>query len=71
VPFSVELYAVDVDVDDLIHATEVADAYAKDVFFGYDASNAAAAVRRMRADQRRGVTHRPDGNEHTDDADDS
>jgi len=56
-PFSIELYAVNVDVDDLIHATEVASAYAKDVLFGYDASNAAAALRRMRAETREGVTH--------------
>ncbi|WP_129116899.1 hypothetical protein [Halegenticoccus tardaugens] len=56
-PFSVELYAVNVDVDDLVHATEVAEAYAKDVLFGYDASNAAAAIRRKRADEREGVTH--------------
>ncbi|WP_101297601.1 glycoside hydrolase family 18 protein [Halegenticoccus soli] len=56
-PFSIELYAVNVDVDDLVHATEVAEAYAKDVFFGYDASNAAAAIRRKKADAREGVTH--------------
>ncbi|SEO79420.1 hypothetical protein SAMN04487948_105179 [Halogranum amylolyticum] len=55
-PFSLELYAVDVDIDDLVHATEVADAYAKDVFFGYDASNAAATLRRMKADERAGKT---------------
>ncbi|EJN61432.1 alpha-amylase family protein [Halogranum rubrum] len=55
-PFSIELYAVDVDIDDLIHATEVADAYAKDVFFGYDASNAAATLRRMKADEQEGKT---------------
>lgn len=60
VDISVELYAVDVDVDDLIHATEVADAYSTNVYFGYDASNAAAALRRMNADNRDGVTHRPD-----------
>ncbi|WP_423751575.1 hypothetical protein [Salinirarus marinus] len=59
-PFSIELYAVDVDVDDLIHAAEVAEAYANDVLFGYDASNAAAAIRRKRAEARDGVTH---GNE--------
>ncbi len=59
-PFSVELYAVEVDVDNLIHATEVADAYAKDVFFGYDASNAAAALRRKKADARDGVTYGKD-----------
>lgn len=55
-PFSIELYAVDVDIDDLIHATEVAEAYAKDVFFGYDASNASATLRRMKADKREGKT---------------
>ena len=56
-PFSIELYAVDVDIDNLIHATEVADAYAKDVYFGYDAGNAQAALRRMKADEREGVSH--------------
>ena len=54
---SVELYAVDVDVDALVHATEVAGAYADDVTLGYDASQASAALRRMRADEREGVTH--------------
>jgi hypothetical protein len=58
--FSVELYAVDVDVDALVHAAEVAEAYAANVYFGYDASRAAAAVRRKRADARGGVTHRPE-----------
>jgi hypothetical protein len=58
---AVELYAVDVDVDDLVDAVEVADAYADDVFFGYDASTATAAIRRRSADGREGVTHRPDG----------
>jgi hypothetical protein len=56
-PFSIELYAVDVDVDDLIHAAEVADSYGKDTFFGYDASNAQAAIRRKNADERDGVSH--------------
>ncbi|MFC4359922.1 hypothetical protein ACFO0N_18400 [Halobium salinum] len=56
-PFSVELYAVEVDIDALVHATEVAEAYANGVFFGYDASNAAAAVRRKDADRREGVSH--------------
>ena len=59
-PFSLELYAVNVDVDDLIHATAVAETYAKDVFFGYDANNAAAALRRKDADERDGEVHRPD-----------
>jgi len=64
-PFSIELYAVDVTVDDLVHATEVAEAYAENVYFGYDASNAAAAIRRKDADSRGGVTHRPDGDGQT------
>ncbi len=57
--FSVELYAVDIDIDDLIHAAEVASAYGDSVLFGYDASNARAALRRMRADGREGVSHGP------------
>ncbi|GAB7013385.1 hypothetical protein [Halolamina salina] len=56
-PFSIELYAVDVDVDNLIHAAEVAERYGKDTFFGYDASNAQAAIRRKTADEREGVSH--------------
>ena len=59
-PFSIELYAVDVDVDNLIHAAEVADEYAKDVLFGYDAAQASAAIRRKRADERAGKSHGPD-----------
>ena len=59
-PFSVELYAVDVDLDDLVHATRVAKEYGEHVYFGYDASNAAAAIRRKGADANPGVTHRPD-----------
>ncbi|PGF14766.1 hypothetical protein CP556_00615 [Natrinema sp. CBA1119] len=56
-PFNIELYAVNVDVDNLIHATEVAEEYANGVFFGYEASNGRAALRRMQADEREGVTH--------------
>ncbi len=54
-PFSIELYAVDVDIDNLIHAMEVAEEYAESVLFGYDASNARAALRRRSADERDGV----------------
>jgi len=57
---AIELYAVDVDVDALIHATEVATATADAVYFGYDASNAQAAIRRMTAETRDGVTHGTD-----------
>jgi hypothetical protein len=59
-PVSVELYAVDVDVDNLIGAAEVAETYAKDVFFGYDAAQASAAIRRKNADTRTGETYSPD-----------
>jgi len=53
-PFSVELYAVDVEVDALVHAAEVAEAYADGVWFGYDAGTAQAAIRRMDAESREG-----------------
>ncbi|MFT4933317.1 MAG: hypothetical protein ACI91T_003222 [Natronomonas sp.] len=53
-PFSVELYAVDVDVDALVHAAEVVEAYADGVWFGYDAGTAQAAIRRMDAESREG-----------------
>ncbi|WP_299333347.1 hypothetical protein [Haloplanus sp.] len=59
----VELYAVEVDVDALVDATTVAEAYADAVYFGYDASNTAAAIRRLRADRRDGVTHGDEGSE--------
>ncbi|MFB6141436.1 MAG: hypothetical protein ABEJ26_13495 [Halosimplex sp.] len=59
-PFSIELYAVDVDIDNLVHATEVAEGYAESVLFGYDASNARATVRRMGADAREGKSFGPD-----------
>ena len=58
-PFSVELYAVDVDVGNLVHATEVAASYGESVLFGYDAGNARAAVRRIRADTRDGESYGP------------
>jgi hypothetical protein len=63
VDLGVELYAVEVDVDALVDATTVAEAYADAVYFGYDASNAAAAVRRLRADRREGVTHGDDSDD--------
>jgi hypothetical protein len=59
-PFSVELYCVDVDVENLVHAAEVVDEYANDVFFGYQASNARAALRRMGAEEREGESFGPD-----------
>jgi len=59
-PFSVELYAVDVEVENLIHAAEVVEEYAADVFFGYEASNARAALRRMDAEEREGKSFGPE-----------
>jgi len=59
-PFSIELYAVNVDVENLVHASEVADEYATDVFFGYESSNARAALRRMNAEEREGESFGPE-----------
>jgi hypothetical protein len=59
-PFSIELYAVDVDIDDLSKAAEVADEYAETVLFGYDASNARATIRRLGADAREGQSFGPE-----------
>jgi hypothetical protein len=59
-PLTVELYAVDVDIDALVDATDVAESYADHVCYGYDASTARAAIRRRAADDRDGVSHRPD-----------
>ncbi|MFB6281494.1 MAG: hypothetical protein ABEH40_05705 [Haloferacaceae archaeon] len=50
VPLAVELYAANVDLEALVGAAEVADAYADDVLFGYDTSAAAGAIRRLRAE---------------------
>jgi hypothetical protein len=58
-PFSVELYAVNVDVENLLHAAEVADEYGEDVYFGYEASNARAALRRLGAEERDGKSFGP------------
>ncbi len=57
IPFSIELYAVNVDIEQLVNATAVADEYAKDVFYGYDAATARGVVRRVRADTNQGVSH--------------
>lgn len=47
-PISVELYAVDVDVNNLVNAAAVADAYSRRVLFAYDASTAREVIRRLR-----------------------
>jgi len=59
-PFTAELYAVNLDVEALVTATEVAAAYADDVCYGFDASTARAAIRRRGAEDREGATHRLD-----------
>lgn len=58
-PVSVELYAVEVELDNLVHAAEVAETYADEVYFGYDAETARAAIRRLRAVEAEGTTHDP------------
>jgi hypothetical protein len=54
---SVELYAVNVDLDNLVKAVRVAGEYADRVLFGYDASQGRAALRRLDAESRPGVDH--------------
>lgn len=48
-PFSVELYAVEVDVRALARAASVAEAYADNVIFAYDASNGREAIHELRS----------------------
>jgi len=59
-PFSVELYAVDVDLDNLARAARVADEYGESVLFGYDAGTARGVIRRERAEQNEGETFTPE-----------
>jgi hypothetical protein len=54
VDLGIELYAMNVDVDDLLRATDVAGAYADAVYFGYESGTARAALRRRRAEDRDG-----------------
>jgi hypothetical protein len=68
VPFSVELYAVDVDLENLLNAAEVAGHYGESVLFGYDGGQARGAVRRLRAEDNDGDTFRPEDLEETPDA---
>lgn len=46
-PISIELYAVNLDVDNLTHAAEVAESYANAVLFSYDAATASKAVHQL------------------------
>jgi hypothetical protein len=59
-PFSVELYAIGIDLDNLADATEVAAAYGERVLFGYQAGSGRAVVRRLRADEQQGISQGPD-----------
>lgn len=59
-PFSVELYAINIDTDTLVDATRVASAYGQRVLFGYQAGNGRAVVRRLRADEQEGLSCGPD-----------
>jgi hypothetical protein len=60
-PFSVELYCVNVEVENLLHAAEVAEQYGESVLFGYQAANARGALRRRRAEESEaGETHTPE-----------
>lgn len=58
-PLSVELYAVDTDIDNLIAAMGAVDDRVESILLGYDASTAQAALRRMQADRRVGHSHGP------------
>ena len=59
-PFSIELYAIDIDLESLVDATQAADEYAERVLFGYQADNGRAVVRRLHADEREEPSHGPD-----------
>lgn len=59
VPFGVELYAIDVEMGNLVHAAEVVEAYADTVLFGYHAGNGRGAIRRMRAKRGDGDSYGP------------
>ena len=61
VDLGVELYAVNVDVADLLDATEVVEAYADAVYFGYESGTARAALRQRRAEEREGKSFGPGG----------
>jgi hypothetical protein len=51
---AIELYAANVEVDALLRATDVAEASADAVYFGYESGTARAALRRRRAEEREG-----------------
>ena len=57
IPLCVELYAVNVELDNLIKAANVAEEYADSVVFGYDAAMARGAIRRLIADDNPGSTY--------------
>ena len=62
-PVTIELYAIDIEMDNLVKAATVASAYSEQVLFGYQAGNARAAIRRIRAEEREGVSFGPDNSQ--------
>lgn len=46
-PLSIELYAVEVEIDALVRAAEVAQTYARSVLFAYDAETGRAVIDRL------------------------
>ncbi|MFC7074267.1 hypothetical protein ACFQJ7_06905 [Halovenus rubra] len=59
-PFSIELYAININMDNLVHATEVAQEYGERVLFGYQSGNGRAVIRRMEAKEQDGVEFGPE-----------
>lgn len=43
----IELYGIDIDLDNLVHAAEVADHYASSLYIAYDADTAQAVAERL------------------------
>lgn len=50
-PFTIELYAINVDHENLVHAATVAQAYATNVLFAYDADTARDVIDALRDPQ--------------------
>jgi len=55
IPFSIELYAVELDVDALTRAAEVAGTYADEVLFAYDAETGRDVIESVKADSNESI----------------
>lgn len=55
-PLTIELYSVNLDLNNLSHATDVAAEYSDTVLFGYDAATARGLIRRKAAEANEGKT---------------